>query len=118
MQIASLRFAGISADFTQRNLLERRKNPLRWAGPLWTYIDVRDAAVACRLAAESNFSDHEAFNICAPNTIMAIPTIELAKEYFPNVTLRTDLQGNWSGYDCKKARDMLCFTARYLFEDQ
>ena len=117
MQIASLRFAGISADFTQRNLLERRKNPLRWAGPLWTYIDVRDAAVACRLAAESNFSDHEAFNICAPNTIMAIPTIELAKEYFPNVTLRTDLQGNWSGYDCKKARDMLGFTARYLFED-
>jgi len=117
MQIASLRFAGISADFTQRNLLERRKNPLRWAGPLWTYIDVRDAAVACRLAAESNFSDHEAFNICAPNTIMAIPTIELAKEYFPNVTLRTDLQGNWSGYDCKKAQDMLGFTARYLFED-
>ena len=117
MQIASLRFAGISADFTQRNLLERRKDPLRWAGPLWTYIDVRDAAVACRLAAESNFSDHEPFNICAPNTIMANPTIELAKEYFPNVTLRTDLQGNWSGYDCKKARDMLGFTARYLLED-
>ena len=117
MQIASLRFAGISADFTQGNLRERRKNPLRWAGPLWTYIDVRDAAVACRLAAESDFSNHEPFNICAPNTIMANPTKELAKEYFPDVTLRTDLQGNWSGYDCKKARDMLGFIARYLLED-
>ena len=118
MQIASLRFAGISADLTQKNLLERRKNPLRWAGPLWTYIDVRDAALACRLAVESDFSGHEPFNICAPNTIMTQPTIDLAKEYFPEVKLRAVLEGNWSGYDCTKARDMLGFTARYLLKDQ
>jgi nucleoside-diphosphate-sugar epimerase len=116
MQIASFRFAGISADLTQGNLLERRKNPLRWAGPLWTYIDVRDAAVACRLAVEKDFSGHEPFNICAPNTIMTGPTLELAKEYFPNVKVRAPLEGNWSGYDCKKARDLLGFTARYLLD--
>ena len=116
MQIASLRFAGISADLTQQNLLERRKNPLRWAGPLWTYIDVRDAAVACRLAVEKDFSGHEPFNICAPNTIMTGPTLELAKEYFPDVKVRAPLEGNWSGYDCKKARDLLGFTARYLLD--
>lgn len=117
MQIASLRFAGISADLTQKNLLERRRNPLRWAGPLWTYIDVRDAAVACRLAVESDFSGHEPFNICAPNTLMTKPTAGLAKEYFPGVKLRTRMTDNWSGYDCKKARDVLGFTARYLIED-
>src|SRR5262245_13254548 len=117
MQIASLRFAGISADLTQRNLLERRKNPLRWAGPLWTYIDVRDAALACRLAVESDFSGHEPFNICAPNTIMTKSTLELVQEYFPDVRLRGRLEGNWSGYDCKKARDVLGFTARYLLLD-
>jgi len=116
MQIASLRFAGISADLTQQNLLERRKNPLRWAGPLWTYIDVRDAAVACRLAAERDFSGHEPFNICAPNTIMTKATAELAKEYFPDVKLRAPVEGNWSGYDCKKARDLLGFTATHLFD--
>jgi len=116
MQIASLRFAGISADLTQQNLVERRKNPLRWAGPLWTYIDVRDAAVACRLAVEKDFSGHEPFNICAPNTIMTGPTLELAKEYFPDVKVRAPLEGNWSGYDCKKARDLLGFTARYLLD--
>jgi nucleoside-diphosphate-sugar epimerase len=117
MQIASLRFAGISADLTQRNLLERRKNPLRWAGPLWTYIDVRDAAIACRLAIEADFSGHEAVNICAPNTIMTHSTTELAKEYFPGVTLRTPYEGNWSGYGCKKAREILGFTAKHLLED-
>ena len=116
MQIASLRFAGISADFTQQNLLDRRKNPLRWAGPLWTYIDVRDAAVACRLAAERDFSGHEPFNICAPNTIMTKATAELAKEYFPDVKVRETIEGNWSGYDCKKARDLLGFTATHLLD--
>jgi nucleoside-diphosphate-sugar epimerase len=117
MQIASLRFAGISADLTQQTLLERRKNPLRWAGPLWTYIDVRDAAVACRLAVEADFSGHEPFNICAPNTIMRQPTAELVAEYFPAVKLRARLDGNWSGYDCRKARERLGLTARYLLED-
>jgi nucleoside-diphosphate-sugar epimerase len=55
MQIASLRFAGICTDLTHSVLLERRKNPLRWTGPLWTYVDVRDAAGACRLAVEATF---------------------------------------------------------------
>jgi len=117
MQVASLRFAGISADLTQKNLLERRKDPLRWAGPLWTYIDVRDAALACRLAVENDFSGHEPFNICAPNTIMTKPTVELAEDYFPGVKLRARLEGNWSGYDCKKARAMLGFTAKHLLND-
>jgi nucleoside-diphosphate-sugar epimerase len=84
---------------------------------LWTYIDVRDAALACRLAVESDFSGHEPFNICAPNTIMTQPTAELAKEYFPSVKLHTPREGNWSGYDCRKAREMLGFSARYLLEN-
>src|SRR6185503_4434871 len=88
MQIASLRFAGISADFTQETLRERRKNPLRWSGPLWTYIDVRDAALACRLAVEADFAGHEAFNICAPKTLMEQPTAELVKQYLPDAKLR------------------------------
>jgi nucleoside-diphosphate-sugar epimerase len=116
MQIASLRFAGICADSTHQNLRERRKDPLRWSGPLWTYIDVRDAARACRLAVEANFVGHETFNICAPNTIMDRPTSELVTEYLPNVDLRTNSAGNWAGYDPGKSRRMLGFSARYLLE--
>src|SRR5262245_1589032 len=116
MQIASLRFAGICADSTHQNLRERRKDPLRWSGPLWTYIDVRDAARACRLAVEANFVGHETFNICAANTIMDRPTSELVTEYLPNVNLRTNSAGNWAGYDSEKSRRMLGFSAKYLFE--
>jgi len=116
MQIASLRFAGICADFTHQTLKERRKNPLRWSGPLWTYIDVRDAALACRLAVEANFAGHEAFNICAPNTIMERPTAELVTEYLPSARLRTSSEGNWAGYDSEKSGKMLGFRAGHLLD--
>src|ERR1051325_5917893 len=59
MQIASLRFAGISADFTQQNLLDRGKNTLRWAGPFCLYKALRVPPVAIGLAAERDFSAHE-----------------------------------------------------------
>jgi nucleoside-diphosphate-sugar epimerase len=119
MQIASLRFAGICTDLTHRVLLERRKSPLRWAGPLWTYVDVRDAASACRLAIEASFSGHEAFNVCAPNTIMKTPTAALVREHLPGINSPDSRpEGNWSGYDPGKARKMLGFTASYLFEGE
>jgi nucleoside-diphosphate-sugar epimerase len=116
MQIASLRFAGICADFTHQSLRARRKDPLRWSGPLWTYIDVRDAALACRLALEADFAGHETFNICAPNTIMQMPTAELVAQYLPNAKLPTNTEGNWAGYDAAKSRRMLGFNPRYTLE--
>ena len=40
---------------------------------------------ACRLAVEANLTGHEAFNICAPTTIMDTPTRELVQRYLPQV---------------------------------
>ena len=119
IQIASLRFAGISTDEQYPILLERRKDPLwRGTGALWSYIDVRDAAAACRLAVERDFSGHEAFNICAPKTIMQEPTSELVERYLPQVKLiKSGLKENWCGYDAGKAESVLGFrAARFLVD--
>jgi nucleoside-diphosphate-sugar epimerase len=118
IQIASLRFAGIATDEQYPILLERRKHPLeRGTGALWSYIDVRDAAAACRLAVEKDFSGHEAFNICAPNTIMKEPTLELVRRYLPQVKLiKSGLNDNWSGYDAGKAERILGFRAVHLLD--
>ena len=65
-QIASLRLAGVYTEAHRSLLAERKKNPLiRGTGALWSYVDARDAARACRLALEARFTGHEAFNICA-----------------------------------------------------
>lgn len=119
IQIASLRFAGIATDEQYPILLERRKDPLwRGTGALWSYIDVRDAAAACRLAVETDFSGHEPFNICAPKTIMKEPTLELVQRYLPQVKLtRSGLNDNWCGYDAGKAERILGFRAVHLLVD-
>jgi len=115
MQIASLRFSGIYTEEHRELLVARSKDPLiRGTGALWTYIDVRDAARACRLALESDFSGHEAFNICAPDTILELPTAELAAKYLPDVKIVGKAEGRWSGYDAAKAEKLLGFRAQLL----
>ena len=101
-------------------LLERKNNPMaRGTGALWSYIDARDAARACRLSLEADFGGHQAFNICAPSTIMDIPTRELIARYLPRVTdLRSGLDDRGSGYSIEKAQRLLRFEARCSLVDK
>ena len=110
-QLASLRFAGIYTEAHRSMLLERKKDPLaRGTGSLWSYIDARDAARACRLALEADYGGHQAFNVCAPWTIMDTPTRELIARYLPRVTdLRSGLGDRASGYSIEKAKRLLRF---------
>ncbi len=119
IRIASLRFSGIYAPENARVLAERRKNPvIRGGGALWSYVDVRDAAAACCCALEADFSGHEAFNICAPTTIVDEPTAELVRRFLPQAkNIDARLEGNASGYATAKAERMLGFKARHLFHD-
>jgi UDP-glucose 4-epimerase len=114
MQIASLRFPGVSRE--NLHSIARQKDPMaRGIGGLWTYIDARDAATACRLALEVDFGGHEAFNICAPTTFMSAPTDELLRLYLPNVhRLKTFPEHNWAAYDSSKAQRVLRFKAHHL----
>lgn len=119
IRIASLRFSGIYAPERARVLAERRKNPaVRGAGALWSYLDERDAATACRLAVEADFSGHEAFNICAATTIMDEPTAALVRRFWPEAkNIDQRLKGNACGYATAKAERVLGFKARHLFHD-
>lgn len=117
MQIASLRFSGIYTEEMYPVLIERRKDPLvRGTGSLWSYVDARDAATACRLAMERSFGGHEVFNICAPKTVMKTATDELVRRYLPTVRLqKPDPSSHWTGYATEKAQKILGFTAvRFL----
>ena len=114
MAVTSLRFCGIYTEAHRPMLLERRKNPLaRGTGALWSYIDARDAARACRVALEADLPGHQVFNIAAPNSLVDIPTRELAGRYLPQVRdLRLGLDGNCSGYSVTKAKNVLGFEAK------
>lgn len=118
MAISSLRLAGINFDLSYETFPERWQDPGgRRVGGFWSYVDARDASVACRLALEATFTGHKAFNVAAPTSSMREPTHELVRRYVPGAPrVKEGLSGNWSGVDSTKARSVLGFKAEHVWE--
>jgi nucleoside-diphosphate-sugar epimerase len=79
---------------------------------LWGYVEVKDAARACRLALEASNLTDEAFYIGAPETFSSIPSADLVRRHFPQAALiNPDTVGHWSLLDCGRAERLLGFSA-------
>ncbi|MGH8159203.1 MAG: NAD-dependent epimerase/dehydratase family protein [Rhodanobacter sp.] len=89
-----------------------------WA--LWSYIDVRDLARACRLAMEAELPGSHAFSIAATDTVMTIPSVELAARFFPSIEMKwpTDAGAYASFCDCRRAANMFGFTSKHHWRDE
>ena len=74
---------------------------------LWAYTLYDSAARACLLALDAPFKGHEVFYIVAPDTVMDMPSLELAAQFFPHVPIRGDLDGNRAFFSSAKAERML-----------
>ncbi|MDQ3399101.1 MAG: NAD(P)-dependent oxidoreductase, partial [Deinococcota bacterium] len=60
-----------------------RARPELRANELWGYVDVRDAARACRLGIEAKGLGFEVFNITATDSLSEVATAELVERYYP-----------------------------------
>lgn len=106
MSIASLRLHWLVKNFAQAQ---------EWSAAfekavvqhLWAYTDLRDASRACLLSLTADFTGHEVFYIVAPRTVTNRPSLELARQYFPNTPIRGDLTGQRGFFDCSKAERIL-----------
>ena len=74
---------------------------------LWAYTLYDAAARACLLALEASWFGHEVFYIIEPDSVMEIPTAELAARFYPDVPFRTPLDGNKSFFSSAKAERLL-----------
>jgi nucleoside-diphosphate-sugar epimerase len=100
--------------------------PANWADPakrkwnLWGYIDVRDAAAACRLALEApaeSVAGSPAFIIAAADTVMNRPSAELLAEVFPGVPLRREVGESETLLAIDRARQVLGFEPQHSWRD-
>lgn len=80
---------------------------------MWPYVDVRDAAIACRQALEADITGHEACFIAADEIRFDAPTAALLREFAPKVEIRKSLEGSASVISIDKARKLLGFQPRY-----
>ena len=118
LSVISLRFPWIhTPESFREQVLQYQDNPAGGAANLWTYVDTRDVARACRLALEVDISGHEACFVAARNSFMKHDTAALLREFYPEAEIRSKLVGNQSLLNTAKAKAMLGYEAKYSWED-
>jgi nucleoside-diphosphate-sugar epimerase len=84
---------------------------------LWGYIDVRDAAAACRLALNEPGAGAASFIIAAADTVMNRPSVDLMREVYPDVPLTRDIGEFDTLLAIDRARKVLSFAPQYSWRD-
>jgi nucleoside-diphosphate-sugar epimerase len=74
---------------------------------LWGYVDARDVATACRLAAEADTKGSEIAIVAAADTVMRRDSADLMAEVFPSVPLRRPVTGRETLLAIDHARELL-----------
>lgn len=87
----------------------------RWN--LWGYVDVRDVALAARLALETETAGAEAVIVAAADTIMDRPSADLLAEEFPGVPLTREVHGFETLLAIDGARRLLGYEPQHSWRD-
>jgi nucleoside-diphosphate-sugar epimerase len=118
--VAALRFHWVAlVEEAAARAEELRSDPAAddWWRLLWGYVDIRDAAAACRLALAADGIGFEAFNIVAADTLSDTPTEDLIRTHAPQVEIRSAIPGTASAFSVEKARRMLGWEPRYSWRE-
>jgi len=123
MSVAALRFHWIARVEEQRasaSRLRERDAMIGSSRTLWGYVDLRDAARACRLAIEGARDrpfGFEAMNIAAADTLLETPTEEAIRKITPEVEIRATMPGNAGAFDTSKAKRLLGWEPMHSWRD-
>jgi nucleoside-diphosphate-sugar epimerase len=79
---------------------------------LWSWVDSRDVAQACRLGLEADVAGADNFTIAAADTLMRTPSRELMASVFPGVPVDPKLGPSDTLLSIEKARRVLGYSPR------
>ncbi len=117
MAVAALRFPKLGTpEFLAEEAELYRRDPGAGAGELWSYLDLRDAALACWLAATVPLCGARALYLAASETLSPYPTEALLDRYLPDVPRRAPLPGRRVPIDTSAAAELLGFTATHTID--
>ena len=83
---------------------------------LWTRTDVRDAALACRLAVEAKTVSSGPYNITGSRVVLSEPTAALVERHFGDKTVvRGTLPNHISPLSCARAETAFGYQPRFVW---
>lgn len=119
-QYSNMRFNGMWDDERFREL---HRSPVtdpwvRCQG-FWTYLHIKDAATACRMAIESEgWAGSEKFFLNADDTMIAVETMEALRLVYPNVPLRKEFVRHEAPISTERARQLINWRPKYSWRDR
>jgi nucleoside-diphosphate-sugar epimerase len=114
----ALRLSNVIPPERYATFPEAWRDPTRRKFNLWSYIDVRDCALACQRAIEAPVSGARSYLIAAADSAMPVGSAELMSRYFPGVPLTRTL-GEFESLQCiDRARAELGFEPRHTWRDE
>jgi len=84
---------------------------------LWAYVDVRDLAVAMRLAVEVELAGYNVFYPHADDIMARESAVELCEKFLPDLVEDAKKLTGYGFYDLKPIYDKLGWTAKRLMRD-
>lgn len=110
MSIAALRFHWIASAEEIRSAVEDPGDVTDQLRGLWGYVEVGDAARACRLAlaaAEREPYGFQPLNVVAADTLSREPLQDLLALHAPHVEVHSPLGSTTGGFALDRARDVI-----------
>ena len=98
--------------------------PSFWSDPslrkwnLWSWVDCRDVAQACRRALEADVALADTFTIAGADTLMRQPSRELMATVFPGVPVKPDIGDFETLLSIDKAKRLLGYQPQYTWRDR
>ncbi len=112
-QILSYRIGNVVCPEDYAAIEARLHHPEDRQRVLWSYIDSRDLAVACRLGIEKSGLGCEPVIIAADHSSSYLPTPELLKRFYPKVKLQQPLTGHQAMISNARAKKLLGWKLQY-----
>jgi len=107
-QILSFRIGNVDCPEDYDGLRARLDHPEDRHRILWSYIDSRDLAIACRLGIEKDGLGCQPVVVAADDTCSNVPTAELIKRFYPGVkTFKKRLAGRDALYSNARLKKLL-----------
>jgi nucleoside-diphosphate-sugar epimerase len=115
MQIISLRLGNILCPEDHAPVCATFPQPEKRLRNLWSYIDSRDVAIACRLGIEKDGLGCHPVILSADDTSSDRPSAELIKQFLPGVKeFKTPLPGRTGLLANQRAKTLLGWKQKYF----
>ena len=118
LKMYGMRFSNVMLRADYASFPNFSNDPMLRKWNVWSYIDARDGAQACRKALELDAVGCEVFIIANSDTVMQQSSIELARQLWPDMEIRKELGEHESLMSTAKAARVFGYAPQHSWRKE